>query len=152
MKTWGSGGIAPPFLTSALDGGEWSASRPCRFTPGTHWIGGWVSPRIGLDGEEKRIIEHCRESNPGRPARSYPFVLQGWDNVTVSLLTVLTISEFELLPTFHNIIILYKNYPHPVTLDVKPPAMHCHEFSSERLPLTPSLSPAFQKLQTGYPV
>jgi len=36
------------FLTSALDGGEWSASRPDRFTPRervpvTHWIGGWVS-------------------------------------------------------------------------------------------------------------
>jgi hypothetical protein len=30
---WGSGNIAPPFLTSALDGVEWSASRPCRFTP-----------------------------------------------------------------------------------------------------------------------
>jgi hypothetical protein len=34
-------------LTSAVDGGEWSASRPGRFTPrerapGTHWIGGWV--------------------------------------------------------------------------------------------------------------
>jgi hypothetical protein len=34
-------------LTSALDGGEWSPSRPGRFTPrerapGTHWIGGWV--------------------------------------------------------------------------------------------------------------
>jgi hypothetical protein len=33
------------FLTSALAGGEWSASRPGRFTPGerapgTHWIGG----------------------------------------------------------------------------------------------------------------
>jgi hypothetical protein len=32
-------------LTSALDGVEWSASRPGRFTPreratGTHWIGG----------------------------------------------------------------------------------------------------------------
>jgi hypothetical protein len=31
-------------VTSALDGGEWSASRPGRFTPrerdpGTHWIG-----------------------------------------------------------------------------------------------------------------
>jgi hypothetical protein len=39
MKTWGSEGIAPPFLTSALDGGEWLASSPCRFTPGTHWIG-----------------------------------------------------------------------------------------------------------------
>jgi hypothetical protein len=35
------------FLTSALVGGEWSVSRPGRFTPGekapsTHWIGGWV--------------------------------------------------------------------------------------------------------------
>jgi hypothetical protein len=34
-------------LTSALDGGEWSASRPGRFTPkegdpGTHWTEGWV--------------------------------------------------------------------------------------------------------------
>jgi hypothetical protein len=36
---WGSGGIASPFLTSAVDGGEWSASRPGRFTPGTHCIG-----------------------------------------------------------------------------------------------------------------
>jgi hypothetical protein len=28
------GGIAPPFLTSALGGGELSASRSCRFTSG----------------------------------------------------------------------------------------------------------------------
>jgi hypothetical protein len=28
---WGSEGIAPPFLTSALDGGEWSY--PCHLTP-----------------------------------------------------------------------------------------------------------------------
>jgi hypothetical protein len=39
----GSGDIAPPFLISALDEGEWSASRPSRFTPvevtlGTHWV------------------------------------------------------------------------------------------------------------------
>jgi hypothetical protein len=45
------------FLTSALGGGEWSASRTCRFTPGerapgTHWIGGWVGPRAGLDVEK----------------------------------------------------------------------------------------------------
>jgi hypothetical protein len=38
------------FLTSALDGGEWSASQPGRFTPrervpGTHWIEGGVGPR-----------------------------------------------------------------------------------------------------------
>jgi hypothetical protein len=42
------------FLTSALDRGEWSASRHGRFTPrkgapGTHWIGGWVGPRAVLD-------------------------------------------------------------------------------------------------------
>jgi hypothetical protein len=46
------------FLTSALVGGEWSASRPGRFTtreraPATHWIGGWVDPRAGLDDVEK---------------------------------------------------------------------------------------------------
>jgi hypothetical protein len=34
MKAYGgTGGISPPFLTTALDGGELSASRPCRFTP-----------------------------------------------------------------------------------------------------------------------
>jgi hypothetical protein len=35
VKTyWGSGGIAPRILlTSTLDGGEWSALRPGRFTP-----------------------------------------------------------------------------------------------------------------------
>jgi hypothetical protein len=42
------------FLTSALVVGEWSASRPGHFTPGTHWIRGWVSPRAGLDDVEKR--------------------------------------------------------------------------------------------------
>jgi hypothetical protein len=42
-------------LTSALEGGEWSASRPGRGLPpgkeppGTHCIGGWVGPRAGLD-------------------------------------------------------------------------------------------------------
>jgi hypothetical protein len=46
------------FLTSALAGGEWSASRPYRFTPaerapGTHWIGGWVNRTAGLDDMEK---------------------------------------------------------------------------------------------------
>jgi hypothetical protein len=39
-NTYGGGGIAPPFLTSALDGGEWSASRPGRYpregAPDTH--------------------------------------------------------------------------------------------------------------------
>jgi hypothetical protein len=41
-------------LTSALVGDKWSASPPGRFiprerTPGTHYIGGWVDSRAGLD-------------------------------------------------------------------------------------------------------
>jgi hypothetical protein len=66
------------YLTSALAGGEWSASRHCRFTPGestpaTHWIGGWVGPRAGLDDEEKRkfLTLPGLELRPlGRPNRS----------------------------------------------------------------------------------
>jgi hypothetical protein len=46
------------FLTSALAGGEWSASRPCLFTPkerpsGTHWTGGWMDHRASPDNMEK---------------------------------------------------------------------------------------------------
>jgi hypothetical protein len=49
------------FLISAVDGGEWSASGPSRFTPrerapGTHWIGGWLGPRAILDAVMKRKI------------------------------------------------------------------------------------------------
>jgi hypothetical protein len=74
MKTyWGSGGIASRFLTSALDGGEWSVSLPGRFTPrertaDTHWIGGRVGPRAVLDAVVKRKIPSLRrESNPTMP-------------------------------------------------------------------------------------
>jgi hypothetical protein len=61
------------FLTSSLDGGEWSASRPGRFTPrekapGTHWTGGSVSPRAILDAVVKRKSPSPRrESNPRTP-------------------------------------------------------------------------------------
>jgi len=64
------------FLTLLLHGGEWSASQPACFTPRervqvTHWIGGWVSPRAGLDVVTKRKIpSSCQESNPGCPTHS----------------------------------------------------------------------------------
>jgi hypothetical protein len=64
------------FLTSALTGGEWSASRSGRFTPvrapGTHWIGGCVDPRAGLDDVKRKfVILPGLELRPlGRPARS----------------------------------------------------------------------------------
>jgi hypothetical protein len=57
------------FLTSALDGGEWSALRLSHFTPrerpsDTHVVGGWVGPRAGLDVVLKRKIPSpCRDSN-----------------------------------------------------------------------------------------
>jgi hypothetical protein len=66
------------FLTSALVGGEWSASRsghfiPCERAPGTHWIAGWVDPRAGLDDLENRkfLTLQGLELRPLRhPARS----------------------------------------------------------------------------------
>jgi hypothetical protein len=43
----------------ALDGGDWSASRPGRFTPEeaahcSHWIGGWAGSRGDPGGVLKR--------------------------------------------------------------------------------------------------
>jgi hypothetical protein len=60
------------FLTSALVGGEWSDSRPGRFTPGerapgTHWRGGWVDLKAGLEAGEKRKILTLLEIEP-RPS------------------------------------------------------------------------------------
>jgi hypothetical protein len=60
-------------LTSALDGGELSASHAGCFTPrerapDTHWIGGWVGPRAVLDAVVRRKIPSpCWESNPRTP-------------------------------------------------------------------------------------
>jgi hypothetical protein len=61
-KLLSSAGVSIFFLTAA--------SGPCRFTPGTHWIGGWVGARVGLDAVEKGKVLPSRESNQGRPAGS----------------------------------------------------------------------------------
>jgi hypothetical protein len=64
------------FLTSALVRGERLALLPGRFTPedkralGTHWKGGWVSPRAGLDDVEK-ILYSTRIRTP-TPRTSSP--------------------------------------------------------------------------------
>jgi hypothetical protein len=45
-----------------------AALYPQERTPGTHWTGGWVGPRAGLDTEASgKTICLCRRSNPGRP-------------------------------------------------------------------------------------
>jgi hypothetical protein len=67
-----NGGIAPRYsLISALDGGEWSVSRPGRFTPrerapGTLWMGGRVGPRAVVDAVVKRKIPSPRRESNSR--------------------------------------------------------------------------------------
>jgi hypothetical protein len=56
MKTHGEVEVQlHAFLTSALDGGEWSASRPGRFARGANCKGGCVGPRAGVDAVAKKI-------------------------------------------------------------------------------------------------
>jgi hypothetical protein len=64
--------ISTHSLTSALDGGEWSASRSGLFTPReratlTHWIGGWVGLRAVPDAVVKRKILSPRQESPRTP-------------------------------------------------------------------------------------
>jgi hypothetical protein len=59
----------PPFLTSTLDVGEWSASQPGRLTPekgvlGSYWMGGSVGPRVGVDPMEKKKFLLLRGTEP----------------------------------------------------------------------------------------
>jgi hypothetical protein len=56
MKIYGGiGGIAPPFLASALDRGKWLTSRSGRFIPRYPLYRRLYGPQIrsGLRGEEK---------------------------------------------------------------------------------------------------
>jgi hypothetical protein len=55
-----SGGIDPPFMTSALDGGEWSASRPDCCTPGESL---WCPLDRRLNGPQSRSEHHKEEKN-----------------------------------------------------------------------------------------
>jgi hypothetical protein len=68
------------FSISALDGGEWSASRPGRALPpakgppGIHFTGGWVGLRAGLDTEARGKIllplPGIEPRSSGRPSRN----------------------------------------------------------------------------------
>jgi hypothetical protein len=111
------------FLTSALDGGEWSASHPGLFTPreratGTHCIGGWVGPRTGLGTVVKRKIPLCRDSNPRYEVWwpisrddfivSVPVYLQGspskyspWEAKHINLLVYLRSTPEWICVNFH---------------------------------------------------
>jgi hypothetical protein len=64
------------FLNSALDGVSGQRYAPANLNPremipGTHWIGGWVGLRGGLETETKgKILCLCRGSKQGRPVCS----------------------------------------------------------------------------------
>jgi hypothetical protein len=82
MKAYRGGGTGPRILTSALDGGEWSASRPSHIAtgkraPGIQWIGSWVGPRAGLDTVlERKIPRHpAGTRTPDHPAHSLHTIL-----------------------------------------------------------------------------
>jgi hypothetical protein len=59
-------------LTSPPDREGWPRPRPAAFLPGEtpciHCTGGWVGPRVGVDGCEKSHPNAIR--SPDRPARS----------------------------------------------------------------------------------
>jgi hypothetical protein len=61
------------FLTLALDGVSGQRHAPAALYPRertlvTHWIGGWMGLRAGLDTEAReKILCLCRGSKPGRP-------------------------------------------------------------------------------------
>jgi hypothetical protein len=62
---WGSGGIAARIVTSALDGGEWSASRPDRFAP--HGKSPWYPLNRRLGGPQIRSGCGDEEKNSQPP-------------------------------------------------------------------------------------
>jgi hypothetical protein len=89
---WGSGGIAPPFLISALEWGDWSAPRPCRFTSGetapTYPLNirlGGPQSRSERCGEEKNLLPLPRiERRPSNPS-PYRLICDGTWVVTKQL-------------------------------------------------------------------
>jgi hypothetical protein len=66
-------GIAPLFLTLALDADDWSLSRSCCFNPGegapdTRWKEGFVSPQL--------VWKRCRTEKSLAPARNRTLAVQ----------------------------------------------------------------------------
>jgi hypothetical protein len=104
------------FLTSARDGGEWSAShpRPESIGEGSVW-----GPRPCLDKVAKRNIPcPCRESNPGRSAHSRVTILTELsrlilEETEISFLYVLLNSSKRQLTAKPLSAFLKVDMPHP---------------------------------------
>jgi hypothetical protein len=65
------------FLTSVLDGGEWSVSRSSSFihkegSAGTQYTGDWMGTRATLDAVAEKWMP-CRESNSRHSVRHFTY-------------------------------------------------------------------------------
>jgi hypothetical protein len=74
---WGWRYSSDHSATSAVDGGEWSASRPSHFTPrerapGIRWIGGWVGFRAVLGAVVKKKNPNPRQKSKPRTSIVQP--------------------------------------------------------------------------------
>jgi hypothetical protein len=91
-----------------------AALLPGKKPPGTHWIGGWVDPRAGMDDVEKRkfLTLLGLELQPlGRPARSqslyrlrYPGSLLPFHSSTIY------ICRYSFFKTYKLLYICYENH------------------------------------------
>lgn len=94
----GSGGISPPFVKSALDGGVCSVS-PGGRSPDTNWIWCCVSPSVDLDAVNKgKISRPFRDSKGDRPARSQLWIRLY--NLYIFLLLFLLSNKIKYYPPY----------------------------------------------------
>jgi hypothetical protein len=68
MKTYGEWRYSSSILDLSTRWGDLSGSRPCRFTPEEERPPNPFDRRLG--GPQQPVWTACRESNPGRLARS----------------------------------------------------------------------------------
>jgi hypothetical protein len=123
-------------LSSALDGGEESASCPGRFTPqgkspSTHWVGGWVDPRAGLHMLKRKLPPPLQESNPDDPIVQ-PVASRYTDWIIPAHDITLTCNNFQIVSHVISVIVvlwvckeLYWITPHSILSLFKSSAKIC---------------------------
>jgi hypothetical protein len=86
----------PVSLTLPAPGSEWSASRPCGFTPGNNPLylleGGWLGPITGMENNQKGNILYL----PGLELRP-PAIQSLASRITDTLSRLLVKDKWELL-------------------------------------------------------
>jgi hypothetical protein len=112
---WGSGRIAPSFLTSALDGEASDQVTPRGRAPGTHWIGGRAALRVGLDAVQFRYTYTRRFfRNVANTRHDVPWLVQQMDYIIRELTTNPIITIANPLASEHHSFrnCILQNLPH----------------------------------------